>query len=208
MKLPSRTVPDLASQLNFEKLERTVDSEPVTSLPTTDLYVGRRIVYVADAANGVYWDLVLTDPNATYPWKYVGGPALVSPGGVGLAFTTVGAAFSIQVVAGRPTLAFPLSGEYRTMNNGGVYHTTAGGYEHQLKSRITRGGALNQGDAFDGGSFANGAFEREHITHPFCLTYGPVQAGDVLEQTYAHSAGAIGVDWSNIYVGVEPVRVG
>ena len=122
MKLPSRTVPDPASQLNFEKLERTVDPEPVTSLPTTDLYVGRRIVYSSSAGP---WDFVLDDPNATYPWRFMGGPPLAhyidtdqlkAGGGAGYAdLATVG-----------PTVTVPLAGDYEYVASVNGYIAAAG----------------------------------------------------------------------------------
>lgn len=46
----------------------------VTQLPT-DAKVGETVFYAADAATGVYWQLMY-DGLGSYPWKYVGGAPL------------------------------------------------------------------------------------------------------------------------------------
>lgn len=46
----------------------------VTQLPT-DAKVGETVFYAADAATGVYWQLMY-DELGSYPWKYVGGAPL------------------------------------------------------------------------------------------------------------------------------------
>ena len=48
----------------------------VTQLPS-QATVGDQVLYAADATNGVYWQLQY-DGLGTYPWKFIGGPALYS----------------------------------------------------------------------------------------------------------------------------------
>lgn len=197
MKLPSRTVPDLASQLNFEKLERTVDSEPVTSLPTTDLYVGRRVIYVADAANGVYWDLVLTDPNATYPWSALGPVPLV--GEVTTAQSLTNGTYSDLATVG-PSVTLPLAGDYDVYVEA-VHSSVAAGYFSAMSYAIGGTGASDADMA-----------EVQHSANtdsrwPISRTRRKTGLTAVtLTAKYRNSS--VSVTYSNRVIRASPVRVG
>ena len=196
MKLPSRTVPDLASQLNFEKLERTVDSEPVTSLPTTDLYVGRRIVYVADAANGVHWDLVLTDPNATYPWAYVGGPPLTAE--VSTSQTTTTTSYTDLGTVG-PSVTLPaLTGDF-TIGLGAEMNCSVANY-------VSMSVALGAATAVDADAIVVGGVAVADASAYREIRRNGIAASAALVAKYKTGAGT--GQFQKRVLSVRPIRVG
>lgn len=80
----------------------------VTQLPT-DAKVGETVFYAADAATGIYWQLMY-DELGSYPWKFVGGSPLLN-----LVFGdgqwTDSSSYADLATAG-PTLTLPLAGDY------------------------------------------------------------------------------------------------
>jgi len=76
----------------------------VTALPSNPQF-GDVVTYVADATNGVYWDLQY-DASGTYPWKFIGGSPLRATGVGG----TTGSA--TPQTTGTPSLSVPLAGDY------------------------------------------------------------------------------------------------
>lgn len=81
----------------------------VTQLPANPQF-GDVVTYIADAANGVAWNLQY-DASGTYPWKFVGGSALASLvlGEQGLG-VTVNTFIDLGTVG--PQITTPLSGDY------------------------------------------------------------------------------------------------
>ncbi len=82
----------------------------VTSLPTTNLYDGREVYYVADATNGVTWHLKYKSSEATYKWHYVGGQALYAA--VETSQTKTANSYGNLATTG-PSITLPLAGDYR-----------------------------------------------------------------------------------------------
>lgn len=76
----------------------------VTQLPANPQF-GEVVTYVADATNGVYWDLQY-DASGTYPWKFIGGAALRATGAGGTTSLTT------PQTTGTPSLSVPLAGDY------------------------------------------------------------------------------------------------
>lgn len=199
MKLPSRTVPDLASQLNFQKLEQTVDSAPVTSLPTTDLYVGRRIVYVADATNGVHWDLVF-DGVGSYPWKYVGGPELYAEVE---ADEGTGSTAYVDLATVGPSVALPLAGDYMVSHGFNGYNTNASNQDMNMSYAIGGAAAVNA-DAVEPFVPASTAPGRGNWAR---TRRKPGLAAVTLTAKYRVSGGANG-QFFDRWLSAKPIRVG
>ena len=200
MKLPFRTVSDQGCTKNFEKLERTVDSEPVTSLPTTDLYVGRRIVYVADSANGVHWDLVLTDPNATYPWKYLGGPPLRHT--VDANETRANTAYGDLATVG-PSLTLPtLAGDFDVHIGCRTIADAAAAFEGWMSYSIN-GGAASDANACS--SVSSGQYDGGSIHMRRRLT--GLTASSAFVCKYRTQVASL-YHWANRYIEITPIRVG
>ena len=76
----------------------------VTALPANPQF-GDVVTYIADATNGVAWNLQY-DATGTYPWKFIGGSALRATGVGG---TTSSA---VPQTTGTPSLSVPLAGDY------------------------------------------------------------------------------------------------
>ena len=79
----------------------------VTSLPLVPQF-GDQVVYAADATNGVYW-LLQYDASGTYPWKFIGGPPLLSTVASGEA--TASPSYVALATAG-PQITVPVAGDY------------------------------------------------------------------------------------------------
>jgi hypothetical protein len=107
----------------------------VTSLPANPQF-GEVVTYVADATNGVYWDLQY-DASGTYPWKFVGGAPWMENAAGG---TLAGATPSYSLLTGY-TVALP--GDYMvTIEVGFALATTASA------TYVEMGPVLNS-EAFD-----------------------------------------------------------
>lgn len=83
-------------------------SLPVEALPTTNLFKGRRVLYVADKTNGLLWDLAYIG-EGTLPWSKVGGPALFAE--VTTEQTTASKTYVNLTTVG-PSITVPLKGDY------------------------------------------------------------------------------------------------
>lgn len=79
----------------------------VTQLPS-QATVGDSVLYAADATNGVYWQLQY-DGLGTYPWKFIGGPALYAY--VDTDQLTASTTYADLATAG-PSVTASLSGDY------------------------------------------------------------------------------------------------
>lgn len=97
----------------------------VTALPANPQF-GDVVTYIADATNGVAWNLQY-DASGTYPWKFIGGSSL---------FNTVEADQAIAPSVGRtwgdlatvgPTVTLPLAGQYDVMWGARMWNTANAG---------------------------------------------------------------------------------
>lgn len=77
----------------------------VTALPSNPQF-GDVVTYIADATNGVAWDLQY-DASGTYPWKFIGGPPL-NANLYGSSYTTSGASWQSTGVS----FSLARSGDY------------------------------------------------------------------------------------------------
>lgn len=76
----------------------------VTALPANPQF-GDVVTYIADATNGVAWNLQY-DATGTYPWKFIGGAALYAFGGGGATNSTS------YVDCGGASMTIALPGDY------------------------------------------------------------------------------------------------
>lgn len=102
-----------------------IGASPIlTSLPTVpDTVVGMNVVYVADSANSVLWNLTYYPTgSATYPWACVGGSPMAAY--VDTSQTTASITY-VNLGTTGPTVTLPLAGDYiidhgcRAANNTG-----------------------------------------------------------------------------------------
>jgi len=86
-------------------------SPRVTALPTSP-YDGMEVVYLADATNGIAWNLKYRAASASaYKWEFIGGmplEALIEAAGT----RTVANAFGDLGSGAGPTITVPLGGDY------------------------------------------------------------------------------------------------
>jgi hypothetical protein len=99
----------------------------VTSLPTTGLYDGQQVDYVADNTNGVLWRFRYNASGGTYKWECVGGGAMTAE--ILTQDTTTAGAYADLTNVG-PSITVPLAGDYELtfsceMNFGGTHQTFA-----------------------------------------------------------------------------------
>lgn len=82
----------------------------VTALPANPQF-GDVVTYIADAANGVAWNLQY-DASGTYPWKFIGGaPLYASTTGTTASYS--GTSFALAA-SGNLSASLPLAGDYWT----------------------------------------------------------------------------------------------
>lgn len=79
----------------------------VTALPVNPQF-GDVVTYIADATNGVAWNLQY-DASGTYPWKFIGGAPLASVVAAGEATASTG--YTTLTTAG-PQITVPVAGDY------------------------------------------------------------------------------------------------
>lgn len=82
----------------------------VTALPSNPQF-GDVVTYIADATNGVAWNLQY-DATGTYPWKFVGGAPLSASTTSGTSSYS-GTSFALAA-SGNLSVSLPLAGDYWT----------------------------------------------------------------------------------------------
>lgn len=200
MELPFLNVHSLqAAGQNFKRLIEqfplSADDiefpEAVEALPTTNLYVGRRIVF--KASTGVYWDLVYTGEE-TYPWAKIGGPALRA-----VESTTKESKAETDQTSGSPTITVPLACEAR-FNFGAInvqlFGTSqANGYcDLYIDGSSTRNAFVNAGTQFGGG--------------PLYAQYVTTIAKSKVAATRYKVNNGQEFHWERLFIEVDPLRVG
>jgi len=90
----------------------------LTGLEGTKGTVAPDEVYLeVDATNGLQWHLAYESGEATYKWRFLGGPALVSV--VATAEATSSATYAALATAG-PSVALPRTGDYDVRTEAGI----------------------------------------------------------------------------------------
>lgn len=169
------------------------DYGEVTELPSTPGY-GDRCAFVANAEQGVVWDLIY-DGLGEFPWKKVGGPALrkAEPG-------SKETASNVFQTEGAPTITVPLKMEFRGRYGAKVAQQEAAGTS-----------------TAETGLFVN-AVEKEISAYITFTTFagGPIDVGmepwtiakeQVVGVRYRNE-GSIKTKFTGLFIEVDPIRVG
>ena len=174
----------------------------VTALPANPQF-GDVVTYVADATNGVYWDLQY-DATGTYPWKFIGGSPLTASA-VGTFSSPATGSTSTYVnsgLSGSPTITAPLAGDYITCvnANGKTSNSSpAPGVFISYASAVP--GSWDGSDSLAGGgaatSYVLGAQKRGTVT--------AASQAIALVWTNANIGGT--VSFYSIYMSATPIRV-
>lgn len=172
----------------------------VTELPTSKVLVGDLCTYKASAENGVYWHLVY-DGEGEYPWKKIGGAALVARQDTGRSLTNQTA------FANLPTdplsISVPLKGDYDISILAGI-DTATGSTFGAISYAVGATAASDSWGAFasnPGGGSSMGVDVTKKTRH----TAVPALAS-VAEK--ARTGGNYTFTWSRRRLRVDPVRVG
>lgn len=192
----SSAAPNIPSDL--QALANGLDSQlltTVTSLPGSPVD-GQRCLYLADATNGVVWDLRYRSASAsTYKWEAVGGGVLSDEIATSQTTATTGSYVDLTTVG--PTITVPLAGDYE-IAFGALLSTS--------------GGAMNVAPKFGAAAAADADDVRMSAT-------GDVSVARVMRRTVSSAAttvklvykligGASSVAASNRCLTIRPIRVG
>jgi len=113
----------------------------VTALPANPQF-GDVVTYIADATNGVAWNLQY-DATGTYPWKFIGGAPLLNT--VAASEATANPSYVALTTAG-PQITVPVAGDYDVLIgcnfNGGAGNDIPG-----VMSFLVGGTAASDSDA-------------------------------------------------------------
>jgi microcystin-dependent protein len=169
----------------------------VTALPTNPQF-GEVVTYVADATNGVYWDLQY-DASGTYPWKFIGGSPL-----------TAQIDTDETIVAGTTTYtALATAGPSITLARAGDYVISQGcrGYPFANNQSLHMSYDIGATPASDSDSVlldcASGFGENGSRTK---LKTG-ISANSAIVSKYKHTSSGAAANFSYRWMTVTPVRV-
>ena len=168
----------------------------VTSLPSAPID-GQEIRYVADATNGVIWNLrYRAASSSSYKWEFIGG----SPYRVGTTSSEATSSTTYTTLASGPQILIPLAGDYS------VYT------ECQMASGSTGSGAM----AYDVGATTANDIDAiwSQVSGPGYSNTGSVirtktisTAGTILTMKYK-SPQSVSVFFVYRYFQITPIRVG
>ena len=174
----------------------------VTSLPSVTTE-GFQIVYDTDTS-GVRWHLVYdTTDGTTYPWLFIGGPAL-SATNTGTTMTTTSTSYVDLSTVG-PSLTAPLAGEYRANWWFQAQHDTASGVGYMA---IKNGSAATSDTNSVRGQAAGINYDILCPNGSQVITVSA--ASTVLKAQYRTLSGTLTVNNAgtlNPWMTVQPVRV-
>ena len=169
----------------------------VTALPANPQF-GDVVTYIADAANGVAWNLQY-DATGTYPWKFIGGSALVAQ-----VDTDEG------IVAGTTTYtALATAGPSITLARAGDYVISQGcrGYPFANNQSLHMSYDIGATPASDSDSVlldcASGLGENGSRTK---LKTG-ISANSAIVSKYKHTSSGAAANFAYRWMTVTPVRV-
>lgn len=169
-----------------------------TSLPVapTD---GQEIRYLADAANGIVWDLRYRAASASpYKWEVIGGSPLTASDDTGI--TTASAAY----IDGSPAISIiaPLAGDYMIAHGMGQIDHTGADYAQsatQVNGTDGLGGTGVQEWGNSGNAVSSAAIERR---------VNAVTLSTTIKQRYKSNSGVASARFFRRWLRAMPVRVG
>jgi hypothetical protein len=171
----------------------------VTSLPSSPVD-GQEIRYLADATNGIIWNLKYRAASASaYRWEVIGGSALFAE--VAPEESTTAGAYGALTTAG-PSVTVPLAGDYdvdvsATAANSGTNVGFFMSYDISPTAAVDADAAFGQA----GASGTNNYFAIRRLRRKTALA-----AGTVLVSKYRVTGGTGAFNRRQLYV--RPVRVG
>jgi hypothetical protein len=184
-----------------DRIELVTGATPVSALPGSPAD-GQTIAFLADAANGVVWQLrYRAAATGAFKWEFIGGAALLSdlfpgsdPGTVSITYTDLDTPASPG-----PALTLPLAGDYKITNGQQAYNTGAGA---AIMSYAIGATAAQDADSVYAGQTAGSTFSTAQRTR---VKTG-LAAGTVLTAKYKCSGSR--ANWRARSLEAVPVRVG
>ena len=174
----------------------------VTALPANPQF-GDVVTYIADATNGVAWNLQY-DASGTYPWKFVGGAPLASgPHGgttwAGSVGTTSGTLSDLT--GGSLAITLPLAGDYTV---GGTNMSRHGGGDVGCSTFVgtASAGAWAAGDVF---TYTQTTIHGMGVS--VVKRLNTVSASSVLRMYNASSNASFTATFYNMRLHAQPIRV-
>jgi len=168
----------------------------VTALPANPQF-GDVVTYIADATNGVAWNLQY-DATGTYPWKFIGGSPLLNT--VAATESTANPSYVALTTAG-PQITVPVAGDYDVLIgcnfNGGAGNDIPG-----VMSFLVGGTAASDSDAV--WISTRGPGYDSTISKPSRKT--GIAASTALVARYKSPASA-GMIFGQRFMRVTPIRV-
>jgi hypothetical protein len=169
----------------------------VTSLPTPTL--GRTVFY--NVGSGIVWHLVCYDPNATYPWAFVGGPPLSALVAASEQRTATG--YGDLATVG-PSITLPLPGDY-DVKIGARIHSSTANKENWMSYQIGATAASDT-DALDTHSGPSGTFSHTSF-HSYREKRKTGLSAVTLTCKYKIQDSGDGAWWTERSISATPVRV-
>lgn len=157
----------------------------------TGIEDGDEVYLEVDAANGIEWHLVYRTAEATYKWRFLGGPPLSSE--VATNETTASATYAALATAG-PSVALPRAGDYTVDLGCFMYVGADTSVYHSYDIGVT--GAVDVDGVNFGASTA---------THLFRTKRKAGLTAVSLVSKYKTAAGTAG--FNSRALGVRPVRL-
>ena len=178
-----------------------IDAAAFVSSLSTTAGVGDTQVYLADATNGVYWDLIYDGKNGELPWKKIGGPPLLDY----IANDDERTVNSYADLATKgPSVVVPLKGDYRVACGSQGYSNVAAAVAAVMSYKV---GATEPAD-IDGARSDTPAIKFFGVTaHSPKIEKKGLAAGTEILAKYK-SFSSNNARWLGRWLEVDPVRVG
>jgi hypothetical protein len=176
----------------------------VTSLPSAPID-GQEIRYVADATNGVIWNLrYRAASSSSYKWEFVGGPPLHNSNGSYPG--AINSASYVDVPSGANVTA-PLDGDYMVDFNGKADCTSSQYGSVNNVAVMTATVAPSDAKAAGVGTYTNsGGYVRASFSR--LVNLDGVSAGETIKMRAKAAVGTVSVVYHYTGMSVTPIRVG
>jgi hypothetical protein len=173
----------------------------VTALPANPQF-GDVVTYIADATNGVAWNLQY-DATGTYPWKFVGGPPLHNSNGSYPG--AINSASFVDVPSGANVTA-PLDGDYMVDFSGKADCTSSQYGSVNNVAVMTATVAPSAAKAAGVSTYTNsGGYVRAAFSR--LVNLDGVSAGETIKMQAQAAVGTVSIVYHYTGMSVTPVRV-
>jgi microcystin-dependent protein len=170
----------------------------VTALPANPQF-GDVVTYIADAANGVAWNLQY-DATGTYPWKFIGGAPLTSEVDTDESIAAATTTYTALATAG-PSITAALAGDY-IIEHGARYYPGSVIQQGYMSYDIG-GSAASDTD----GIFFEAAAATYGTTGSRLRKKTGLSASTAIVAKYRHTSASSTVNFSRRWMSLTPVRV-